>query len=634
MKIAYNHLNTFLKDNPSIEDVSEKLFQLGHENEIIGDILDIEFTPNRGDCLSLMGLSRDLGAFYELNKDLEIFKESINHFDLDFVNGSPKDCPNIFFLNIEISPCIKKYKPYLEKYFNDLNIKKNNFFTDISNYLAYELGQPTHCYDYSKIKDSSIEFDNIEVDEEFHTLTDQKINLNDKNCIFSADKKIINLAGVMGGITTACHKDTLNVLIESAYFNPEAIIGKSVKYDLHSEASYKFERGVDPSFQEIALRRFLKIVSDHAEIIKIQINENTNEVLENISIDYNYVRINKILGTNLSEKIISDTLSSIGFLIKDSKVVVPFHRHDIKHENDIAEEVARVIGYDKLEPKSFLIEKKSNINKEKQEYIKDFLIDNGFNEVINTPFTSLENHNSIRVDNPLDTNKNFLRTSLRRSLIKNLEFNENRQHSSIKLFEISDIYYKNKHIKNEKLLSIIVSGRVDNNYEDFSKKLDAAYLLNLFKSIKVNISPDKISIIDRIEINNKIKNKIFFIEINIADFPDEIFQYQKENNKSIFFNEYKEISEFPSSIRDISFLLSNHELVPIVEELILNKKLKNQKEVFIFDFYKKDNKNIKLGFRFIFQSIHSTLTDNDIEQEISSLISEVTSIDGISIPGL
>ena len=107
MKIAYNHLNTFLKDNPSIEDVSEKLFQLGHENEIIGDILDIEFTPNRGDCLSLMGLSRDLGAFYELNKDLEIFKESINHFDLDFVNGSPKDCPSIFFLNIEISACIK-----------------------------------------------------------------------------------------------------------------------------------------------------------------------------------------------------------------------------------------------------------------------------------------------------------------------------------------------------------------------------------------------------------------------------------------------------------------------------------------------------------------------------------------------
>lgn len=634
MKIAYNHLNSFLKDSPSIEDVSEKLFQLGHENEIIGDILDIEFTPNRGDCLSLKGLSRDLGAFYELNKDLEIYKESINRFDLNFVNESPKDCPNIFFLNIEISPNIKKYKPYLEKYFNDLRIKKNNFFTDISNYLAYEIGQPTHCYDYSKIKDSLIEFNNIEVDEEFHTLTDQKINLKDNNCIFSADKKIINLAGVMGGITTACHKDTLNVLIESAYFNPEAIIGKSVKYDLQSEASYKFERGVDPSIQEIALRRFIKIVSDHAEIIKIQINKNTNEDLENISINYSYARINKILGTNLTEKIISETLSSIGFLIEDSKVTVPIHRHDIKHENDLAEEVARVIGYDKLEPRSFLIEKKSNAYKEKQEYIKDFLIDNGFNEVINIPFTSSENHNSIRVDNPLDTNKNFLRTSLRRSLIKNLEFNENRQHSSIKLFEISDIYFKNKHIKNEKLLSIIVSGRVDNNYEDFSKKLDATYLLNLFKSIKVDISPDKISIVDRIEINNKIKNKIFFIEINIDDFPNEVCEYQKENNKSIVFNEYKEISDFPSSTRDISFLLSNQELVPIVEELILNKKLKNQKEVFIFDFYKKDDKNIKLGFRFIFQSIHSTLTDNDIEQEISSLISEVTSIDGISIPGL
>ena len=160
MKIAYSHIIEFLEENPSIEDVSKNLFQLGHENEIIDNYLDIEFTPNRGDCLSAYGAARDLGVFYSFKKDFEIYDDCIDNLSLNFQNNSVEDCPSISFLNIEIDQPPKEYKQYLNSYFKELSIKKNNFFTDISNYVAYEIGQPTHCYDYPKVGDS-IEFINI-----------------------------------------------------------------------------------------------------------------------------------------------------------------------------------------------------------------------------------------------------------------------------------------------------------------------------------------------------------------------------------------------------------------------------------------------------------------------------------------
>ena len=145
MKIAYQHILKFMEDKPDIKDLSMKLFQLGHEHEIENSIFDFEFTPNRGDCLSLHGLVRDLNVFYRTNLDIHTYDENIPPLNLNFINQVEEQCPQISFLNIEIDGKISKYKDYLEDYFNDLKINKNNFFTDISNYIAYELGQPTHC---------------------------------------------------------------------------------------------------------------------------------------------------------------------------------------------------------------------------------------------------------------------------------------------------------------------------------------------------------------------------------------------------------------------------------------------------------------------------------------------------------
>ena len=154
MKIAYRHLVQHINESPSIEDISNKLFQLGHEHEIDNDILDMEFTPNRGDCLSINGLLRDLAVFYTVDLNQEIFTKKLNELHLDFENLSESTCPKISFLKLEIDQVPETYKKSLDSYFIDLGLNKNNFFTDVSNYLSYETGQPTHCYDASTISGS------------------------------------------------------------------------------------------------------------------------------------------------------------------------------------------------------------------------------------------------------------------------------------------------------------------------------------------------------------------------------------------------------------------------------------------------------------------------------------------------
>ena len=268
MKIVYRHLLEHISENPSIEEISDCLFQLGHEHEIEENIFNMEFTPNRGDCLSINGLLRDLSVFYNVNTNQEIYNEKLNKLDIDFENLSQDICPQISFLKIEIESIPNKYKNYLNDYFKDLNLNKNNFFTDISNYVSYENGQPTHCYDAEKINGKLV-FQELDTGHEFETLLEKKINLTGRNNVFLSNDKVINLAGVVGGKETSCSTDTKTALVECAFFQPEAIIGKSVKYDIQSEASYKFERFVDPECQEKTIRRFIKIVEIRIPIIYI-----------------------------------------------------------------------------------------------------------------------------------------------------------------------------------------------------------------------------------------------------------------------------------------------------------------------------------------------------------------------------
>ncbi|MFL2721443.1 MAG: phenylalanine--tRNA ligase subunit beta [Gammaproteobacteria bacterium] len=631
MKIHFSHLKNFLIGETDINTVSKLLFQLGHENEIHNDILDIEFTPNKGDCLSVHGLARDLNSVHKTNLDLDYYSGHIVELDFNFINNLPNLCPSISFLKIEINNPPKEYRPYLESYFKDLNNAKNNFFTDISNYLAYEIGQPTHCYEFKKIKDG-ITLTSIANTSSFKTLLGKEIKLDKNENVFMKDDEIINLAGIMGGETTKCSNSSTSAIIECAFFNPDMIIGKSVKYDLLSEAAYKFERGVDICAQDFALRRFIRIVEDHTEIKSISINHYKKDDYEHKYIINDYDKINKILGTSLESKSIDKILSNLGFEISE-EIKIPSWRRDIESINDLAEEVARVIGYNNIPKNNLKVLKTINVRNiaSNENLIRNYLIKNGFNEVINDPFVENESRGSISVDNPLDSNRQYLRTNVINSLLKNLDYNEKRQKESIKFFEISNVYNKNNKINSNKYLSIIISGREGLDYKKFNKKLDNKYLSSIIANLGLDAS--YVKEIDRNLLDSKIRNRIFYIECNVDEIEINNIDFVEE--KEFNFKKASSISEFPSSLRDISISVSNENIIEEVISSVFQIKLKNIKDVFIFDYYRNIDKNIlKVGLRFIFQSNHKTLEEDDIDHEMFKVFNVLRNYDDVEIPGL
>lgn len=636
MKIAYKHLLRFLKTQPSIDEISSKLFQLGHEHEINEEIFDIEFTPNRGDCLSLKGLSRDLNVFYGNNEDIDIYKEKIKPLEIDFKNNAKELCPIIHFLNIEINDNPHTYKNYLENYFIDLNINKTNFFTDVSNYVAYEIGQPTHCYDKSKIN-GSLKLEEIESqNNSFNAIIDNKqLPLKGRNLVFKCKNEIINLAGIMGGVSTSCTKDTKNALIESAHFIPEAIIGKSVKYNIHSDASYKFERYVDPLISELALRRFISIVADHAEINRLEIFTFNNYYHLPKEIDVDCQKVNDILGSNIDKILYEDTLSKLGLFSKN-KINIPSFRPDINNANDIAEEIARTIGYNNLPSEKLNIKNTASKNKDlNEEFFRAYLVSRGFFEVINFPFAYEEKQNTIKIDNPIDVNKNYLRTSLKNSLIENLKYNENRQQDIIKFFEISDVYTSDDEISFARKIGMIVTGRLEKNYINFSKKISIDYINEILDEIGLSQKKTLVKEISRDEIDSKLKNKIFYVEFNIEGLkidPNLLNNFPK--NRPKIFKNYIPISEYPKSYRDLSFSIEDPSSISKLINLFLSLESDILKDVYIFDYYNNSKKNIvKVGFRMIFQSNDKTLKDAEIDGFIQTTIQNAYMIKSVEIPG-
>ena len=635
MKISYSHLVSQIKENPSIEMISESLFQLGHEHEIDGDILNMELTPNRGDCLSVNGLLRDLSVFYTVNFKEKIYSEKIDKLQLDFENLSQNTCPKISFLKMEIDKIPKEYNQYLNDYFMKLNLNKNNFFTDVSNYLSYETGQPTHCYDASKINGKLV-LQELEINQEFHTLLDKKITLSDKNSVFSINDEVVNLAGVVGGKSTACTLETKTVLVECAFFEPEAIIGKSLKYDIQSEASHKFERFVDPESHDYVIRRFINIVSEHANIKDMSFISYEHKKKQAIKIPVNVDKINQILGINITEDQYVNYLYKLGFIINDNLINVPSYRSDISSQNDLSEEVARIIGYDNISKHKLpLVKGKTSNTDSIENKLRFFLIDHGFYEVINFPFSNEKCIDSIKIDNPLDSNKEHMRTNLINSLLENLVFNERRQKDSIKLFEISDVYtFKNNKIKKKRNLAIVASGRVGHNHIDFAKKINKKYLTNLFKDALPS-EDFAIKIFNREGLNSKIKNEIAGCEIDIENFSTEVLNYKEETRPPTNFKKFSHISDLPFSSRDLSFSIKDFSSRQNLEKYILGYENELIKEKFIFDyFYNENSAEIKIGFRFIFQSVNSTITESQVNDVMNDIIKHTDKIKGVTIPGL
>jgi phenylalanyl-tRNA synthetase beta chain len=633
MKILFEDLKRNIKEDISVEQISESLFQLGHENEISSDKLDIDITPNRGDCLSLKGILNELNCFYTINNNSTNHNyNELGNLELDFKNKSTDDCPEISFMSIEVSDFEEKYSPEIERFFKKLDIKKNNFFTDISNYLIYEMGLPTHCYDLDKINGCLTLEKNIR-ERSFLTLANKEIKVSKDDLVFTMNDEIINLAGIIGGKSTSCSTTTKKVLIECAFFNPETIIGKSIKYDLKTDASFRFERGVDRAIQEKVLRRFLEIVNNHSNIIEAKFVNFSHKDFKKREIEANIKKINKILDLDISEDKFKEILNNLGFKVSN-KITIPSFRQDISNQNDIAEEVARVIGFDNIPRKSFKFQTLPSNNKKValDQKIRTYLTNLGFFECINNPFSAEELSTSIFVDNPLDSSKRFLRCSSKNSLVQNLVFNQRRQKETIKLFEISDFYSKEgNNISSKRKLGIICSGRVDKTFPYFNQKIDKNFLMNIFSPLD---NSHKLSVeeIPYEKIKSKKKEKIFYSEIELSKIEKLM---ENISEQSLFFRDglkYKKISEFPSTSRDISFLINDFSLIDDLKSKIMSINIDILKESLMFDYFKKENE-VKIGYRFVFQSNSRTLEDEEVDKVIDGIVKSLSISDKIYVPG-
>ena len=246
-----------------------------------------------------------------------------------------------------------------------------------------------------------------------------------------------------------------------------------------------------------------------------------------------------------------------------------------------------------------------------------------------------QSQNAISLDNPLDISKNFMRTNLKESLIGNLTYNEKRQQESIRLFEISNLYSaKNNEYFSETMIGIIASGRLGKNYLDFNKKFSENFFKDLLKKY-ISIEDLKTEIISRENLNSQSKDPILYAELKLSKLDDSILDYKNIYKTPKSFVQYEPISEFPMSVRDLSFSIKDFSKQAELEDHIMKIKSDILKKVYIFDYYKNSkNDEVKIGFRFIFQSNEETITDKQVDKIMENIIDAALEIESVSIPGL
>lgn len=474
MRVSFDWLKDFIKIEATPEAVAEKLTMLGLEIEALervdGDaVFEVNVTPNRPDCLSIMGVARELSAAYGVPltfPDLNVVSEAKElDFNVEILQADLcRRYAGRIVHNLKVGPSPEWMKKRLEK----CGIRSINNVVDVTNYVLLEFGHPLHAFDLSTLKGHLIrvgtpQATNGQSSMKFTTLDGTEREISGETLLIWDAERPVAIAGVMGGSDTEVTEKTVDIFIESAYFEPTSIRRTSKALGLKTEASYRFERGTDLKALKKALDRaaiLMHEVAGGALYGKIDIYPKRFFPKQ---ISVRYERIGRLLGIKLSEQEVLDCLQGLGLEISDCSNVgfmakVPPYRSDITMEADIIEEVARLYGYDKIQaelPKARLgaDSRKENISaREIRRDIRESLLKCGFDEAINLSFMGAheldllsipENdarRNLVQVRNPLREEESFMRTTLVPALIRNLVHNLAHGNRELRLFEMSKAF--------------------------------------------------------------------------------------------------------------------------------------------------------------------------------------------------
>ncbi len=667
MQFSKNWLKDFIDLDLSTEEICYQLTMAGIEvdnfenvkSAITGNdaIIKLDITPNRGDCFSILGVARELAILNNLKLKLpKIAKLKSTYQDTISVNACAEG-PVYFGRTIKDFDMNAVTLPHIAERLTLSDQKLIDPVVDITNYIILELGQPLHAFDRDKLNgDISVRL--AKKDESITLLDDQTLNLDASCLVISDEKEAVAFAGVMGGKDSSVTSSTSSIFLESAYFKPSVIRGKARKFGFQTEASLRFERGVDYTIQEFALNRATYLLNQTiggeigSVISDSLIKELPNHKKINIDID----RTNKILGTTISTNSAKNYFKGLGLspeATKSGKISVssPPWRYDINIEADLVEELARLEGYDSLPEESLLpIYKRENISKEN--HLRNSLVSFGFNEIVSYAFISQEDHNlygqdqkTLNVSNPISQNMSVMRTNLVSGLINTFLYNLNHGQNNQRLFEIGNTFHidKSNNVSEKKLVAGLMSGKKSSdNWKEKFDNLTFYDLKGLVQDLLSDFSqPNSYSLCNIDFLHPGMSSAISFekktigflgsihpVVLNKVGVKDDLFIFSFELDKLIFESSksFEEYSKFPSSARDLAFVFDKEVNADEIKEVIQNSAGEFYKELEIFDIYEGERidagkKSIALSISW--QSSSKTLLDGDIDTAVEKIVNSI-----------
>ena len=614
-------------------------------------IWEVGVTPNRGDCMSYLGIARELSGYF--NKKLKTKKSNLKPTISNILNagsGKIKECNS--YGSVEIENFNVTNSSFEMRYrLTQVGTRIINNVVDITNYILYDIGQPLHAFDRDKLF-GTISVRKAKNNEKITTLDSQVRKLDSNDLVITDNDKPIALAGVMGGLETEVSEATTNLLIESAYFDKVSIMKTSRKLNLISDASIRFERGIDYKIQKYGLERFLMELKDNQAVNYSEINVDDKGNLKNKKVILKYSEIKKLLGIDLKESFIKKVLK---FLMIDSEVnkesvkfTPPSWRYDLDRPVDLIEEFAKHYGFNNFE--STLPQGVHKNNKgsywDLKSYLSSVLTSNNFQEVQTLSFVNNDRNflfnpekKYVEVFNAIDQSSKFMRSNLMSSLIDVYKLNYDQNNLSNSYFEINTVFDTSKNkiyedVPNQNIvLGFLTSSTLSNSDTRLKdEELDLYYVKNILTQLLSSYDLEPItkpgfhqnysfSIIKNGQIIGHFGQLASETQMTL-EFNNEIYLGEIYINK-LKLNNLKEInyvplSQYPFVKFDLSFSvpidLSAHLLVDEINELLTE----NENSIEIFDDFQQENSR-NLGIRIITRSYEKTYDDNETREILMNI---------------
>lgn len=618
------------------------------------EVIDFELTSNRGDLLSILGMAYEIGALYDKKvKDIDLsFEENDEDIHDSFeIDIQTENCP--LFLAKKVKNVVIKESPnFIKNRLIASGIRPINNVVDISNYVMLETGQPLHYYDSNRLG-NYLAVRMASDGEKLTTLDNQERILSNSDIVIATDKEAVGLAGVMGGLTTEIEEDTKDIIIESAIFHP-TLIRKTSKKILRSEASTRFEKGLDPKRTYMAILRSCHLLQKYAdaEIVGGMVEYNeldmSDEVIK-ITVD----KINSVLGITIDKQTILEIFTRLGFTYEvDDNVItvtVPTRRIDISITEDLIEEVGRIYGIDNIEGKQMTLSVTPGKVNKNNRMIRNKLASLGLNETLSYALTpekdvmkyTTDEFELVKVLDPMSEDRNTLRHSLIPSLMSIYEYNKARGNKDICIYEIGKGFGKvNGEYQEESKLAILMTGTYTLGLN--SKKVNFYIIKGILEelleylgyanrySLKVEDIPNelhpgqsasiilnnvKIGIIGKVH-PSVTKDDIYVLEINL----DKLFTFRVKQMQ------YKDISKFPGISKDLAFVVDKKVPASDIMTVIKKEGGKLLKNISIFDVYEgeKIGENERsIAFSLTFEDPNRTLNEEEVMEIFNRIINTV-----------